>query len=107
VELARKAVAMAPREGHFWNTLGVAHYRAGDWKAAIDALQTSLKHQGDNSNDLLFLAMSHWQRGEREQARQQFEKAIQWLEKHPRQDEQLLRFRAEAEELLGIKAKVP
>src|SRR5258708_24566986 len=30
VELAKKAVDLAPRAGDFWNTLGVAHYRAAD-----------------------------------------------------------------------------
>src|SRR5262249_59662688 len=29
VELAKKAVEMAPKEGMIWNTLGAAHYRAG------------------------------------------------------------------------------
>src|SRR5262249_47445153 len=38
VELARKAVQLAPKVGMYWNTLGVAHYRAGDWKAAVAAL---------------------------------------------------------------------
>src|SRR5439155_5853056 len=43
VELARKAVQLAPKVGNYWNTLGVAHYRAGDWKAAIAALDKLLK----------------------------------------------------------------
>jgi tetratricopeptide (TPR) repeat protein len=33
VELAEKAVELAPNAGHFWNTLGVAHYRSGDASA--------------------------------------------------------------------------
>src|SRR5439155_1257025 len=41
VELAKKAVALAPKEGNHWNTLGVAHYRAGDWKAATASLEKS------------------------------------------------------------------
>src|SRR5581483_10203230 len=35
---AKKAVELAPGNGGFWNTLGVAHYRNGDWKAVIAAL---------------------------------------------------------------------
>src|SRR5262249_32640885 len=31
VELASKAVALTPSVGNYWNTLGVARYRAGDW----------------------------------------------------------------------------
>jgi hypothetical protein len=105
VELATKAVSLAPTEGAFWNTLGVAHYRAGDWKAAINALETSLKLQGDNGFDYFFLAMSHWQRGEREQARQQYDKAIRWMEKRAPQVEELVRCRAEAAQLLRIETK--
>src|SRR5262249_25449220 len=41
VALAKKAVERAPKNGEDWNTLGVAHYRAGDMKAAIDALEKS------------------------------------------------------------------
>ncbi len=37
VELAGRAVAMAPDAGTYRNTLGVALYRAGDWPAAADA----------------------------------------------------------------------
>lgn len=34
---AKKAVELAPEEGDHWNTLGVAHYRAGHWHGAIEA----------------------------------------------------------------------
>jgi probable HAF family extracellular repeat protein len=43
VKLAKKAVQLAPKMGDCWYTLGVAHYRAGDWKAAIAALNESVK----------------------------------------------------------------
>src|SRR5262249_18764302 len=48
VELAKKAVEMAPKEGTFCNTLGVAQYRAGDWKAAVEALKKSEDLLKDN-----------------------------------------------------------
>src|SRR5262249_4762171 len=31
VALAKQAVELAPKEREFWNTLGAAHYRAGNW----------------------------------------------------------------------------
>ena len=31
VRLARKAVEWEPEQSAYWNTLGLAHYRAGDW----------------------------------------------------------------------------
>jgi uncharacterized protein HemY len=43
VELAKKAVKLAPKEGNYWNTLGVAQYRASDWKEAIAALEKSIE----------------------------------------------------------------
>src|SRR5262249_23968031 len=38
VELARRAVEQAPTQATFWNSLGVARYRAGDWKGSMEAL---------------------------------------------------------------------
>jgi tetratricopeptide (TPR) repeat protein len=112
VEAAKKAVALAPEGGGYWNTLGVAHYRAGDWKAAVAALQKSveLRHGGDGF-DFLFLAMAQWQAGNRADARTWYDRAVHWLgeqrealAKDARQAEELRRFRAEAEELLQVGA---
>jgi len=104
VELAKKAVELAPREPNYWNTLGVAHYRAGDWGAAIAALEQAiwLRRVSDGS-DWFFLAMAHWRLGDKEQARQFYDKAVQWTENNRRKSDELRRFQAEAEELLGIK----
>ena len=46
--------------------------------------------------------MAHWQLGDKEQARKQYDHAVQWMEKNKRQDEELLRFRVEAARLLMI-----
>src|SRR5262249_7045031 len=43
VELARQATRQAPREAMYWNTLGIAHYRSGEWDAAVNALEESEK----------------------------------------------------------------
>src|SRR5262249_20378251 len=37
VELASKAVDLAPLAGGSWNTLGVANFRVGDWTSAIES----------------------------------------------------------------------
>jgi tetratricopeptide (TPR) repeat protein len=104
VELAKKAVGLAPKVGTHWNTLGVAHYRACDWKAAIEALTQSMElRNGGDSNDWFFLAMAHWQRGDKPQARSWYDKAIPWMEKNQPKDEELIRFRAEAAALLEVK----
>jgi WD40 repeat protein len=41
VELANQAVALAPQDAVYWNTLGVAHYRAREFAEAVAALAKS------------------------------------------------------------------
>ncbi|MBI1917218.1 MAG: protein kinase [Planctomycetes bacterium] len=104
LELAKKAVALSPKERNYWNTLGVAHYRAGNWKEAVAALVKAMElDQGGHSCDWFFLAMAHWQLGDKEAARKWYDQAVEWMEKHHPQHEELRRFRAEAAELLGVK----
>ena len=43
LQLAKNAVAVEPQNGGYWNTLGVAHYRVGDWKDAIAELEKSIE----------------------------------------------------------------
>jgi hypothetical protein len=102
VELAQKAVELAPKVWGYWNTLGAAYYRNGDWRAAVTALRKSTELQnGDNSFDSFFLAMAHGQLGEKAEARAWYAKAITWMDKHKPEDKELRRFRAEAAQLLG------
>jgi uncharacterized protein HemY len=100
---AQKAVELAPGNAWLWNTLGVAQYHNGDWKAAIAALNKSIQlaKRGDSS-DYFFLAMAHWQLNEKDKARAWYEKAVAWVDKHKPNDEELKRFRAEATALLGL-----
>jgi tetratricopeptide (TPR) repeat protein len=103
--LARKAVELEPAHAGFWNTLGVACRRAGDDRGAIAALEKSeeLGHGTDFGFNAFFLAMARWQLGERDLARKWYGQAVQWMDKHKPNGEELLRFRAEAEEMLQIK----
>jgi serine/threonine protein kinase len=102
VEWAQKALSQAPQQGTFWNTLGVAHYRAGDPKAAVAALQKSTKLRGGgDALDWFFLAMAHWMLDEAEQARSWYQKGVRWMEQNQVRDEELRGFRAEAATLLG------
>jgi eukaryotic-like serine/threonine-protein kinase len=104
VELASQAVALAPKEGNCWNTLGAAHYRAGDWNASIETLEKSMTlRNGGDANDWFFLAMARWRKGEKEDARKWYGQAVQWMVKNQPKDEELGRFRAEAETLLELK----
>jgi tetratricopeptide (TPR) repeat protein len=106
IELAKQAVTLAPNEGTFWNTLGIAQFRAGDWKAALAALKKSMElRTGGDGFDWFFLGMVHWQLGEKEEARKWHRQAVQWMEKNKSADEELRHFHAEAAELLGIKSR--
>ena len=109
VELAKKAVELAPNQGTYWNTLGAAHYRAGNRKEAIAALHKSMElRKGGDSHDWFFLAMAHWQLGQKDDARKWYDQAVAGMEKQrASQQEELKRFRAEAAQLLGITKKEP
>jgi uncharacterized protein HemY len=103
---AQKAVELAPTYGLIRNTLGVAQYRAGNWHKAVAALEKSMQLQGGgDSYDWFFLAMAYWRLGEKEKARQWFDRAVQWMDKNMPRGGELGRFRAEAAELLRVGVK--
>ena len=113
MKLAKKAVELSPQAGHYWNTLGVAHYRAGEWKAAVMALEKSMElRKGGDANDWFFLAMAHLKQDQKAEARKWYDRAVAWMDKNEetlKKDrhgwEELSRFRTEATELLEIKKK--
>ena len=61
---------------------------------------------GGSVIDFFFLAMTQWQLGDKEQARQWYDKAINGIVQGTPGREDINNFRAEAEELLGIKSAV-
>jgi serine/threonine protein kinase/tetratricopeptide (TPR) repeat protein len=104
-EHAKRAVVMGPKQPYCWGTLGVAAYRNGNWNEAVAALKKSqelLPH--GHPADWLFLAMAHWQLGQQDEAREWYGKAAAWI-RFNNADDELSRFRAEAEQLPGIAAK--
>jgi tetratricopeptide (TPR) repeat protein len=106
VELAEKVTELSPRA--WWLTLGVARYRAGDLKQAVADLERDceLRNGGDSFN-FLFLAMAHWRLGDLAVARQCYEKGVQMMPMGQRapENQELARFRAEAEQVLGLAAR--
>ncbi|MBI3464627.1 MAG: tetratricopeptide repeat protein, partial [Planctomycetes bacterium] len=118
IALAKKAVALAS-ESQNWKALGAAYYRAGDWKAALEALRKSwelftveAKEFGyarpsehfsvESCHTFLFLAMAHWQLGNKEEARKYYDRAVEWMAENSPNHPELRRFRDEARELLAI-----
>ncbi len=96
VALASEAVKLSPFGTTL--TLGVARYRAGDWKEAIEALKES---QGDACG-LCFLAMAHWKEGHIEEAHGYYYSALDWIEKNKSKQKAFRRFCVEAAEVLGL-----
>jgi tetratricopeptide (TPR) repeat protein len=104
VALAQQAVDANPKEGTFWNTLGVARYRAGDFKGAVEALDRSAElRQGGGPYDWLFLAMTHWQLGDKDEARKWYDRAVERMS----MNEELWPVRAEAAALMGVGDTLP
>jgi hypothetical protein len=105
--LAENAVRLAPGNADYGNTLGVAYYRAGRYREAVELLRANLDKQEDKglAFDLYFLAMSHHRLGETAQARDYLALAVRWTSAQrglvAAQVEELRMFRVEAEELLG------
>ncbi len=65
VRHARRATVLRPEVGNYWNTLGAAHYRAGQWQDAKAALTQSMALRTDgDSFDWFFLSIVESQAGE-------------------------------------------
>ena len=55
IQLAEQTVTLEPESATYWNTLGIAYFRARDWKAAIHALGQSTELGGRRHELRLFL----------------------------------------------------
>ena len=101
VRLAQKGVTARPESANYRNTLGVAHYRHGNDRAAIAELETAMRLEaGGTPYDWFFLAMAHWRLADREKARAFFDRSAEWMDKRKSHDEELCRIRAEAQAML-------
>ena len=69
-DLAARVVEAHPSVGVFWNTLGVARYRAGDYLAAIQALSRSINLSPGHGSpyDFYYLALANHRLGYRKPA---------------------------------------
>jgi serine/threonine protein kinase/tetratricopeptide (TPR) repeat protein len=101
-EWAGKAAERHPAYVEAWNTLGITHYRLGDYPSAIAALKKAASLRSDeHAADEFFLAMAYRQVGDERQAHEWYGKAVAWMEKNRLQDQELLRYRAEVAALMG------
>jgi hypothetical protein len=101
IQLVEQAVTLEPESATYWNTLGIAYFRARDWKAAIHALGQAMELGcGGTGFDHFFLAMAWWQQGDKEQAHHWYWRGNAWMEEHNPDHETLVRFREEATAML-------
>jgi tetratricopeptide (TPR) repeat protein len=101
VALASKAVEAFPENGTFWNTLGAAHYRAGEFEPAIAAINCARElNAGGTPFDHLVLAMAYARLDNHEQARHWLEEAAPGLNQGQMRNTELLRLRDEASALV-------
>jgi tetratricopeptide (TPR) repeat protein len=102
VRLADRAVALSPTDGNIVNTLGVAQYRAGNFKEAIEVLQHSVElHKAKpEPSDFLFLAMAYQKGGDAQAARRCYGKANS-LNIQATQNPELRLFLDEAKEVMA------
>jgi tetratricopeptide (TPR) repeat protein len=107
VEFGRRAVELGPKEANYWNNLGVAQYRAGDWQAAVDTFRKAdalIGGRGDRAHRF-FLAMAYWQLGRQAEAREAYAQGLEWLDEYEH-NEEFYRFRDEAKKLLWERLEI-
>lgn len=105
---AKAGVELVPREPVLMRALGVAHYRAGDMPAALEALEKALAMRpGGDVIEWYFMAMAHQKLGRAITAREFYDRATELMDRSGPPEEELVRFRAEAAMLLGVRERAP
>jgi tetratricopeptide (TPR) repeat protein len=104
VQLAQRAVQAATRDPGYWETLGIAQYRAGQWKDAAESLEKAISLDSRRRGSAgFFQAMACWQSGRKDEARGWYDRTSRWVDQNkPSADAKTVRLRAEAAQLLGI-----
>jgi serine/threonine protein kinase/tetratricopeptide (TPR) repeat protein len=105
VQLMNKVERLAGITDESRTIMGLAHYRAGNWRQALVVLEEAMKlAKGGDSWHWFCLAMTHQRLGDIREAREWYDKAVVWMDKNKPKDEmgELRRIRAEAAKLLGV-----
>jgi uncharacterized protein HemY len=80
LRLADNGLAEAPQREMLQEVRGIALYRLGQYQAAVHALEKSTAPPGKaDIVDMLFLAMSHWQLGNKQDARKWYAAGAEWF----------------------------
>ena len=99
--LASRVVQKCSDSSVYWNTLGVAYFRTGDFGSAVSALDRAIAVDGEgNSFDHILLAMAHARLGNREESRQYLAQAMFQKERDYPSHPELARFCDEAHSII-------
>ncbi|MBD3162756.1 MAG: tetratricopeptide repeat protein, partial [Candidatus Latescibacteria bacterium] len=101
--LAERAAALEPESPHSLGTLGLACYRTGDFRRAVEVLERRIPRHGEARAvvfDRLVLSMALFRLDRQEKARRSLAEAARLIEEHGVEDEGVARLRAEAETLI-------
>lgn len=102
LELAKGVIADVPERGAAWFTLALAHYRNGNWPAANEAVEKSIKFsRGGQANafDWVLLSMISFQQGRLDEAREWRQKANDQIDEQKADDKELLALATESDRL--------
>jgi serine/threonine protein kinase/tetratricopeptide (TPR) repeat protein len=102
VELARENTRLAPENYGYWETLGLAEYRAGHAAEAVAAFEQAVRVGSTEPLARLLLAMARRQAGDTERAPREYEAARSQIEKAGKPDEGTRALLAEAATLFGV-----
>jgi tetratricopeptide (TPR) repeat protein len=97
VKNARRATELEPGNGNYWNTLGTAYYRNGDWAAADRAFSHSMElRNGGDSFDWFFLALVQLKLGHKDEALRWYNKGVDWYRNFMPLNGELYQFQVES-----------
>jgi Flp pilus assembly protein TadD len=104
LRLARHASTETPENATYLATLGMAHYRAGNPKAAVETLSRAveLRDGEPTARDWLLLAMAQGKTGQTDEALRNFRRGQQWMDTNCPEHVELQRIRQEAESVIGL-----
>jgi tetratricopeptide (TPR) repeat protein len=102
MDLAKRAIELAPARANYWKTLAAAHVCAGDCRAAAGALSKSMQLRADGDwLEWFVFALGH-RHGDAATAREWYARAIRFMQtRESKGDDALHALRSEAAERLA------
>jgi tetratricopeptide (TPR) repeat protein len=103
LDLAESATRLVPNDGDFWHVLALAYGNKGNISAAATANQKAIDLSGGGeASDWFILAATEHAKGNKDSARQWYDKAVAQMEKNPSPSAEMRFYRDKAAGLLGI-----